>query len=131
MSMGRPLDAIAMTRRAQQADPLSPVIGASLAMILYLARQYDEAARVLQRTHEIDPDHFLPHLRMGLVRLQQKSYAEAIRELQTAARLANHSPETLAALGTGHALAGMTGEAHRIVDQLQASHAEQDRKSVV
>jgi len=124
MSMGRPQDAIAMTRRAQQADPLSPVIGASLAMILYLARQYDEAARVLQRTHEIDPDHFLPHLRMGLVRLQQKSYAEAIRELQTAARLANHSTETLAALGTGYALAGMTGEAHRIVDQLQASHAE-------
>src|SRR5256885_11545246 len=67
MSMGRPQDAIAMTRRAQQADPLSPVIGASLAMILYLARQYDEAARVLQRTHEIDPDHFLPHLRMGQI----------------------------------------------------------------
>jgi len=33
-----------------------------------------------------------PHLRMGLVTLQQKSYAEAIRELQTASRLANHSP---------------------------------------
>src|SRR5256886_7728267 len=99
MSMGRPEEAIAMTRRAQQADPLSPVIAASLAMILYLARHYDEAARMLQRAQEIDPDHFLPHLRMGLVRLQQEGYPEAIRELQTAARLANHSTETLAALG--------------------------------
>jgi TolB-like protein/Tfp pilus assembly protein PilF len=124
MSMGRPEEAIAMTRRAQQADPLSPVIAASLAMILYLARQYDEAVKVLQRAHEIDPDHFLPHLRMGLVRLQQKSYPEAIRELQTAAQLANHSTETLAALGTGYAMAGMSGEAHRIVEQLQASQAE-------
>ena len=124
MSMGRPEEAIAMTRRAQQADPLSPVIAASLAMILYLARKYDEAVKVLQRAQEIDPDHFLPHLRMGLVRLQQKSYAEAIRELQTASRLANHSTETLAALGTGYAIAGMTGEARKIVEQLQASQAE-------
>ena len=124
MSMGRPEEAIAMTRRAQQADPLSPVIAASLAMILYLARQYDEAVKVLQRAQEIDPSHFLPHLRMGLVRLQQKSHPEAIRELQTAARLADHSTETLAALGTGYAMAGMSGEAHRIVAQLQASQAE-------
>jgi TolB-like protein/Tfp pilus assembly protein PilF len=124
MSMGRPEEAIAMTRRAQQADPLSPVIAASLAMILYLARKYDEAVKVLQRAQEIDPDHFLPHLRMGLVCLQQKRYPEAIRELQTAAQLANHSTETLAALGTGYAMAGMTGEAHRIVEQLQASQAE-------
>ncbi|TLZ30139.1 MAG: tetratricopeptide repeat protein [Gammaproteobacteria bacterium] len=124
MSMGRPEEAIAMTRRAQQADPLSPVIAASLAMILYLARHYDEAARMLQRAQEIDPDHFLPHLRMGLVRLQQEGYPEAIRELQTAARLANHSTETVAALGTGYAMAGMSGEAHRIVAQLQASQAE-------
>jgi tetratricopeptide (TPR) repeat protein len=124
MSMGRPEEAIAMTRRAQQADPLSPVIAASLAMILYLARKYDEAVKVLQRAQEIDPNHFLPHLRMGLVCLQQKRYPEAIRELQTAAQLANHSTETLAALGTGYAMAGMTGEAHRIVEQLQASQAE-------
>ena len=124
MSMGRPEEAIAMTRRAQQADPLSPVIAASLAMILYLARKYDEAVKVLQRAQEIDPDHFLPHLRMGLVCLQQKRYPQAIRELQTAAQLANHSTETLAALGTGYAMAGMTAEAHRIVEQLQASQAE-------
>jgi len=124
MSMGRPAEAIAMTRRAQQADPLSPVLGASLGMILYLARQYDEAVKVLRRAHEIDPDHFLPHLRLGLVRLQQTRYAEAIRELKTAARLANHSTETLAALGTAYAMAGMRGAAHKIVDRLQASQAE-------
>src|ERR1700730_2308205 len=124
MSMGRPEEAIAMTRRAQQADPLSPVIAASLAMILYLARKYDEAVKVLQRAQEIDPDHFLPHLRMGLVCLQQKRYPQAIRELQTAAQLANHSTETLAALGTGYAMAGTAAEAHRIVEQLQASQAE-------
>src|SRR5436853_105523 len=85
---------------------------------------FRRARAAARKALEIDPDHFLPHLRMGLVRLQQEGYPEAIRELQTAARLANHSTETLAALGTGYAMAGMSGEAHRIVAQLQASQAE-------
>lgn len=124
MSMGRPQEAIAMTRRAQQSDPLSPVVGASLGMILYLARQYDEAETVLQRAHEIDPNHFLPHMRLGLVRLQQHRSAEAIAEFKTAVALADRSTETLAALATAYATAGMSGAARKLVAQLQASQAE-------
>jgi TolB-like protein/Tfp pilus assembly protein PilF len=124
MSMGRPEEAIAMTRRALQADPVSAVIGASLGMILYLARRYDEAVKVLQHAHEIDPDHFLPHLRLGLVYLQQKKHAEAIRELTSAVRLADHSTETLAALGTAYAAAGMLAEAQQIVAQLKERQRE-------
>jgi TolB-like protein/Tfp pilus assembly protein PilF len=124
MSMGRPQEAIAMTRRAQQSDPLSPVLGASLGMILYLARQYDEAERALQRAHEVDPNHFLPHMRLGLVRLQQHRSAEAIAEFKTAVALADHSTETLAALATAYAMAGKSGAARKLTAQLQASHAE-------
>ncbi|TLY61627.1 MAG: tetratricopeptide repeat protein [Gammaproteobacteria bacterium] len=119
MSMGRPQEAIAMTRRAQQSDPVSPVVGASLGMILYLARQYDEADTVLQRAHEIDPNHFLPHMRLGLVRLQQHRSAEAI-----AIALADHSTETLAALATAYATVGKSGAARKLTAQLQASQAE-------
>ena len=124
MSMGRPQEAIAMTRRGQQSDPLSPVLGASLGMILYLARQYDEADTVLQRAHEIDPNHFLPHMRLGLVRLQQHRSAEAIAEFKTAVALADHSTETLAALATAYAMAGKSGAARKLTAQLQASQAE-------
>jgi len=91
MSVGRPEDAIAVTRTALRADPLSPVLGASLGMIFYLARRYAEAEEVLQHAQELDPQHFLPHLRLGLVRLQQQKFAETIEELHAAARLANHS----------------------------------------
>ena len=124
MSMGRPQEAIAMTRRGQQSDPLSPVLGASLGMILYLARQYDEADTVLQRAHEIDPNHFLPHMRLGLVRLQQHRSAEAIAEFKTAVALADHSTETLAALATAYATVGKSGAARKLTAQLQASQAE-------
>jgi TolB-like protein/Tfp pilus assembly protein PilF len=119
MSRGRPEEAIAVTQKAQQTDPLSPVIGSSLAMILYLARRYDQAAVVLERTREINPDHFLPHLRMGLIRIQQRKYDEAILELKTAVSLADQSTETLAALAMAYAAAGKKKPAQQILAKLQ------------
>ena len=119
MSRGRPEEAIAVTQKAQQTDPLSPVIGSSLAMILYLARRYDQAAVVLERTRELNPDHFLPHLRMGLIRIQQRKYDEAILELKTAVSLADQSTETLAALAMAYAAAGKKKPAQQILAKLQ------------
>jgi Flp pilus assembly protein TadD len=108
-----------MARQAYQIDPLSPVIGSSLAMILYLARKYDQAVTVLQNAHEISPDHFLPHMRTGLVRTQQHKYQDAIQELRIAVRLADQSTETLAALAVAYAASSKTKEAKAIIDELQ------------
>lgn len=119
MSMGRPEDAIAVTQKAYETDPLSPVIAASLAMIFYLARRYDQASEVLTRAQEITPDHFLPHMRMGLLRIQQRRYDEAIHELRAAVDLADHSTETLAALATAYAASGAINDARTILDELE------------
>jgi TolB-like protein/Tfp pilus assembly protein PilF len=119
MSMGRPDDAVEMARCAYRMDPLSPVIAASLAMILYLARRYDHAVEVLAHAQEIDPDHFLPHMRMGLVRTQQGEYDDAIRELKTASQLADQSTETKAALAMAYAAAGTRKLAQVILRHLQ------------
>ena len=124
MSQGRADEAIAVTRRAYEADPLSAVIGASLGMILYLARQFEEAATVLDRVQEISPEHFLPHMRMGLVRIQQRKYDGAIEELEKAVQLAGQSTETLAALATAYAAAGLRGKAQEIVHDLEAHQKE-------
>ena len=43
MAMGRADESIAMVKTAHQMDPLSSVLSASLGMILYLGRQYDES----------------------------------------------------------------------------------------
>ena len=68
MCQGRQDEAVAATEIAYRMDPLSPVIRSSRAMILYLARRYEEAATLLVRACEANPDHFLPYLRLGLVR---------------------------------------------------------------
>jgi len=124
MSMGRPDDAIAVTEKAYQGDPLSAVIGASLGMILYLARRYDRAATVLQRVQEITPEHFLPYMRLGLVRIQQEKHQDAILALETAVRLAGQSTETLAALAMTYAAAGQHERAQAITQELEASQGE-------
>ena len=124
MSRGRSDDAVAVTRKAYEIDPLAAVIGASLAMILYLAHRYDEAAAVLQRAEEISPEHFLPHMRLGLVRIQLGDSEGAISELETAVRLADRSTETLAALAMAYGAAGQSERAQAISDDLEAHQRE-------
>jgi TolB-like protein/Flp pilus assembly protein TadD len=123
MSMGRPEEAIAMTWRAYQLDPLSPVIGASLAMILYLARRFDEALDVLKSVQEIHPEHFLPYLRMGLILIQKRQHKQAIAALKKAVRLAKQSTETQAALALAHAAAGEKKTASQLTCELEKSQA--------
>jgi tetratricopeptide (TPR) repeat protein len=58
-------------KQAQQLEPVDSVLNASVGMILYLARRFDQALEELQKALEIDPNHFLLHFRLGLVYLQK------------------------------------------------------------
>ncbi|HKE45105.1 MAG TPA: tetratricopeptide repeat protein [Steroidobacteraceae bacterium] len=119
MCQGRPEEAIATTEAAVRLDPLSPVIRSALGMILYLARRYDRASEVLVDAVETTPEHFLPHLRLGLVRIQQQRFADAIRCLKLSTALASRSTETQAALAMAYAASGERAKAARIVKQFE------------
>jgi TolB-like protein/Tfp pilus assembly protein PilF len=119
MSLGRPEEAIALAETAYQSDPLSPLLAASLGMINYLARKYDRALAIMQYAKEINPDHFLPYLRIGYVCVQLKQYDEAICALRSAVDLADRSTETLAALALAYAAAGNESQAQAILAELE------------
>ncbi len=55
--MGRHEEAIAEIRRAKEIDPLSLIINAVEAWVLYYAREYDQAIAQGQKVVEMDP-HF-------------------------------------------------------------------------
>jgi len=118
MSQGRRDEAIAATETAIRLDPLSAVVQSGRAMILYLARRYEQAAALVVRALEADPDHFLLHLRLGLIRVQQKMYDDALDEIRTAIRLSDKSTETLAALGVVHAARGDERSTRRVLAEL-------------
>lgn len=123
MSQGRRDAAIATAESARRLDPLSPVIASALAMILYLARDYDRASRILVDAIETVPGHFLPHLRLGLVRVQQGQFGDAVRELRRAVRLADNSTETRAMLAMALAAGGDRAGAARIAKQLESARS--------
>jgi len=82
MPNGRTDEAIAEIRKAQELDPLSPVIMTDLGKDLYLARRYEEAVVELRRALEIDPNFISAHNWLSDTFLEQGKYTEAIAELE-------------------------------------------------
>ena len=118
MATGRADQAIEMVKTSQRMDPLSSVLNASLGMILYLARRYEESLANLRKGLEIDPDHFLLHFRSGLVHAQTGAHRQAIDEMQRAVTLSGRSTETLTGLAHAYAAAGERRQTEAIVEEL-------------
>lgn len=118
MAMGRTQEAVRRVQHSWQLDPLNSVINASVGMIRYLANDYDGALVALRRGLEIDPTHYVSHLRVGLVCLQKNLLREAIEAMRQAVTHSGGSTEALAGLAQAHAAAGETRTMARIVQEL-------------
>jgi TolB-like protein/Tfp pilus assembly protein PilF len=106
MAIGRAEESVMLAKRAQETDPLSAVLSAAYAMILYLARDFAGARDHLLQALELDASHFLLHFRLGLVQIQQGRHADAIREMRKAVSLSGRSTESLTGLAQAYAAAG-------------------------
>ena len=106
MAMGRAEESVTLAKRARETDPLSAVLSAAYAMILYLARDFDGACEHLLQALELDSSHFLLHFRLGLAQIQQGRHSEAIREMRKAVSLSGRSTESLTGLAQAYAAAG-------------------------
>jgi TolB-like protein/Tfp pilus assembly protein PilF len=118
MAMGRTGEAVGRVQHSLGLDPLNSVINASVGMIRYLAHDYDGALVALRRGLEIDPTHYVSHLRVGLVCLQKNRVTEAIDAMRQAVTHSGGSTEALAGLAQAHAVAGEKLAMERIVQEL-------------
>jgi len=118
-AMGRFDEAIREARRAQELDPLSPVINTTAAWMFYFARDYDEAIKRYQKVIESDPDYFPPHRRLGVAYLQKKMTKEGIAQIQQSRSLSGESAEEIAYLGYAYAVSGQRVEAEKVISELQ------------
>ena len=121
MAMGRTAEALARVQHSWELDPLNSVINASVGMIHYLAHDYDGALVALRRGLEVDPTHYVSHLRVGLVCLQKNLANEAIDAMRQAVRHSGGSTEALAGLAQAHGVAGDTPAMAKIVEELDES----------
>lgn len=116
--IGRPEDLVREARRAQELDPLSPIVNAFLGRAYYLSRQYDDAIQQCQKALKLDPDFPVAHLFLGMVFTQKGRHEEAISEVQRAVHLSHEAPAMVAVLGYAYAKAGKKDDALRVLGKL-------------
>ncbi len=119
MMVGRDDEGIAELKRAESLDPLSLIIGAGVADVLFIAHRFDEAMRQLQKTLEMDPNFAMAHYQRGQVLVQQHKLDAAISEFRQAIELAGHSPAFDANLANAYAASGRTTDARRTAADLE------------
>lgn len=123
-AMGRLGESLQKIRRAQELDPLSPDANASLAYILYFARDYDEAIRYSHRALMLQPDFLDALLLLGLSYEQKGMIDESIIQFTRAKEANADSTEPLELLGHAFAIAGLGDEARRVLSELQSSEKQ-------
>jgi TolB-like protein/Tfp pilus assembly protein PilF len=121
MAMGRTREAVGRVEHSWELDPLNSVINASVGMIRYLAHDYDGALAALRRGLEIDPTHYVSHLRVGLVCLQKNLPNDAIDAMRQAVTHSGGSTEALTGLAQACAVTGDKPAMESIMKELGES----------
>jgi len=119
MMVGRDNEGIAELKRAESLDPLSLIISAGVADVLFIAHRFDDAIRQLQKTLEMDPNFAMAHYQLGQVLVQQHQLDAAISEFQRAIELAGRRPAFDANMANAYAASGRTVDARRIAADLE------------
>jgi Flp pilus assembly protein TadD len=116
--MGRFSDALIQIKRAQELDPVTPIITSNAGWAFYLAHRTSEAKEEYHKALELEPNFPGSHRGLGWCYTLDRAYPDAITELHKALEL-NDSPYNLASLGYANAASGNRAEAEKILRKLQ------------
>jgi serine/threonine protein kinase/Flp pilus assembly protein TadD len=112
-------EAVVAMRRQLQLDPLSPMLQLALGIAYSMDRQYDRAIEQYRNALDLDPHFGMAYLYLGIALLGAGKSDEGDRAIETVVQLLGRSPHLLGALGFAYARAGRTGEAQRVLAELQ------------
>jgi serine/threonine protein kinase/Flp pilus assembly protein TadD len=112
-------EAIAVSRKALEIDPLSPLTHTNLGSIYAMVGQWDRAVEQHRHALLLDPQYWMAYLRLGLTYLYMGKLEETIQALETAAQLAGRIPYVLGTLGFAYARAGRLLEAQDLLKELE------------
>ena len=117
--MGKDADkGVALLRRVQKLDPLSPITGSFIASIYLMARRPDEALDEAQKTLALDPNNPFSHLILASVYGAKENHTEAIAILETLKPQLPTS-QTLGILGLEYARARRPGDALKVIAEMK------------
>jgi tetratricopeptide (TPR) repeat protein len=117
-SQGRLGEAVDESRTAERLDPLSPIIAADVAQILYFAGRDEEAVAQARQTLLMNPSFAEARRILFLALLRSGRRQEAARELEAYVRHPDGGPG--GSVGYAYARLGRRADAQRTIAQLQA-----------
>ena len=123
-AVGRADQAISEGKRAQELDPTSLIVNATVAYVYYNTHRYDEAIDQCRKTLSLDPNFFAGRRYLSLALAQKGAYDEAIAEAQKAMAASRGSAVVKAEYGSTLALAGRRAEAENIIEELKQVSSE-------
>jgi TolB-like protein/tRNA A-37 threonylcarbamoyl transferase component Bud32/lipoprotein NlpI len=115
--MGQVHQGMVHLKRAQELDPLSPIINLSIGWAFYYARQYDQAIEQYKKTLQMDANFVSAHYALGRVYEQKRMYEAAIGEFQKG--ISGGDVASAEMLGHAYAMAGQRSEARKVLEQLK------------
>ncbi|MDQ3547034.1 MAG: tetratricopeptide repeat protein [Verrucomicrobiota bacterium] len=115
--LGRFDEGIAEIQRAEEIDPLSPIISGSVGWAYHMARQPDRAIAQLQKALELDPNYAMTHFYLGMAYEGKGMSEEAIAAYRKSQEISPLGPG-IVGLGHAYAASGRHDEARRILQQL-------------
>jgi len=117
--IGRNREAIAEMKKAENLDPVSPVVNADLAELLLIAQLPDESMQQSRKTIEMNPGFAFAHNQLAQAYIQKRMFGEAIGELQEAIKLAGDNPIFVANLARAYAGSNRKAEASELLNGLK------------
>jgi TolB-like protein/DNA-binding winged helix-turn-helix (wHTH) protein len=116
--MGRFDEGLQASEKAAALDPLSLIVQADRAWLLYLARRDSQALEALERVIEHEPSFPLAYIYLGEVYEQQHQYAKSLAAFRKADELSGGHRGAIGVAYTD-ALAGRRREASRVEHSLE------------
>jgi serine/threonine protein kinase len=105
--------------RARELDPVSLVINLSYARSFLSRGDNESAAEHTLNLIQLYPNYAPGHTTMGSVLIRQKKYAEALAEMETAAKIVRNG-QTLSSLGYARALTGDVDGAESVIGEMRS-----------
>jgi TolB-like protein/DNA-binding winged helix-turn-helix (wHTH) protein/Tfp pilus assembly protein PilF len=124
--MGRIEEALALARRAQRLDPVSPAAQMNVGVILYFARRYDDAVVAIKETLDLAPDFGPAYVTLGRIYVAKGMPDRAVAELERARDLMGRRPDVVTPYAYALAHAGRQREARAMLDGLRETAKPQD-----
>jgi TolB-like protein/Tfp pilus assembly protein PilF len=110
-------EAIVEGKRSVELDPLSVIINADFGVSFLYARRYEESAKQLRKTLEMDPTSFYTHYNLGLLLQATGDLSGAIAEYEKAKQL-NGNTYVSMLCAQAKARAGDKDAAQRMLSEL-------------